>query len=387
VNGALHDEPDLAERVAIQEQRIADQAQTKVEASQRFPIKLTGMALFNVYRNSRNNGGRDYPTVAAPEYYRNAGASFRQTVIGLDYRGPQTVWGGKLHGTVYMDFFGGSGGSLDQLVRVRTASMDVDWKTRSVSVGLEKPIFNPREPNSLAWVGISPLTGAGNLWLWLPQARFEQLIPFSGETTGLRAQIGVVQTHEGDYTQGQFEVEPARPGLEGRFEFFHKFASNGRLEIAPGFHASTTHAADAHVPSNLFSLDWYFRPVRRIEWTGVFFSGQNVHHLGAGAIRQGYRVFGEGDVRPVHSLGGWGQLTLNATERLSFNLFSGQHDDRDSDLVRGRIGKNLVYGANFAYRLAPNVILGLEASQTRTRYINVGTLLNNHYDLGLAYLF
>ena len=46
-------------------------------------------------------------------------------------------------------------------------------------VGLEKPIFNPREPSSLAQVGISPLTGTGNLWLWLPQVRVEQDFAFT----------------------------------------------------------------------------------------------------------------------------------------------------------------------------------------------------------------
>jgi hypothetical protein len=72
---------------------------------------------------------------------------------------------------------------------------------------------------------------------------------------------------------------------------------------------------------------------------------------------------------------------------LWFNLFSGQQNDDASDLPRGSIGRNLVYGANFFYRLAPNVLASFEASQIRTSYLGNGTLLNNHYDLALAYLF
>src|ERR1022692_3172343 len=53
------------ERLDIQERRIDEQAQTKVEASQRFPIRLTGMALFNTFLDSAQSGGVDYPTVAA----------------------------------------------------------------------------------------------------------------------------------------------------------------------------------------------------------------------------------------------------------------------------------------------------------------------------------
>jgi hypothetical protein len=91
-----------------------------------------------------------------------------------------------------MDFFAGATNSA---FRIRTASIEIDWKDRSIVAGLEKPIFNPREPSSLAQVGISPLTGAGNLWLWLPQVRFEQEVRLT-PNAGFRAQIGAVQTRE-----------------------------------------------------------------------------------------------------------------------------------------------------------------------------------------------
>jgi hypothetical protein len=110
-------------------------------------------------------------------------------------------------------------------------------------------------------------------------------------------------------------------------------------------------------------------------------------HLGTGGIRQGFVVEGDGLATPVHSIGGWAQLTWLATRRLSFNLFSGQQDDRDRDLFAGRIGKNMKYGANFFYRLAPNVITSFEASQLRTTYISLGDRLYNHYDLSFAYQF
>jgi hypothetical protein len=39
------------------------------------------------------------------------------------------------------------------------------------------------------------------------------------------------------------------------------------------------------------------------------------------------------------------------------------------------------------YKLAPNVLAALEASQTRMEYLGSLLRLNNHYDLALAYLF
>jgi hypothetical protein len=380
----------LAEQSEIHTQQIEDLAQTKVEASQRFPIRLTGMALFNAYLNSTYNGGAQYSTIASllPGLDRG-GATMRQTVIGLEYRGPTTIWDGKVHGSVFMDFFGGSGQLLDQLMRLRTGSIDIDWKSRSAMVGMEKPIFAPREPNSLAQVGISPMTGSGNLWLWLPQVKFEQRFGL-GLRTHVRAQIGVVRTNESlalSLTPFVPVVAPVRPGLEGRVELAYGVEGGRRLEFASGFHTSSTHVANTSVPSHLYAFDWFFNPVSKLELTGAYFNGENIMHLGTGAIRQGFVVIADGIARPVHSTGGWAQLTWLTTKRLSFNFFGGQQDDRNSDLFAGRIGKNQKYGANFFYRLAPNVLVSFEAAQLRTTYIAIGDRLYNHYDLALAYQF
>jgi hypothetical protein len=388
----LRDDPpaefsNLEEKLDIQEHRVEEQAETKVESSQRFPIRLTGMALFNAFLDSRQNGGADYPTIAAPTGPGRGGAAVRQTILGLEFHGPQAILGGRVHGSIYMDFFAGSA-PLHQTMRLRTASIQVDWSSRHLFAGIAKPIFNPREPDSLAQVGVSPLAGAGNLWLWLPQVRFGQ--DFSlGRGAGLRAEMGAVATRELGPYRGSPPVgpiEPARPGLEGRFEFFRKFDDERRIEIAPGFHVSTTHVAGRAVPSQVFSLDWFFNPVRRVELSGAFYRGQNVAHLGTGAILQGFTVY-EHDAEPVASQGGWGQVTIHALPRLDVHLFSGQQDDRNADLITGGIGKNLLLGGNLFFRLAPNVLLGPEVSQVRTISIGMGTRLNNHYDLALAYQF
>jgi len=143
--------------------------------------------------------------------------------------------------------------------------------------------------------------------------------------------------------------------------------------------------AGRSVASSLYSLDWFFNPVRRLELTGAFYSGQNVTPLGAG-YQQGYGIY-YGHVEPVHGYGGWAQLTAHVAPRLDLHLFSGQQDDRNADLIAGRIAKNLMYGGNLYYHLAPNVILGLETTQLRTTYLSQGIRINNHYDLALAYLF
>jgi hypothetical protein len=375
---------DVDEKVAIQGARIEEQAQTKVEAAQKFPIQITGMALFNTFLNSRQNGGSDYPTAASASSAARDGATLRQTVIGLEFHGPQTILGGTVHGSVYMDFY-----NSQEWIRLRTGSIELDWKTRSILVGVEKPIFNPREPSSLAQVGVSPLTGTGNLWYWLPQVRVEQDVKL-GAASGVRARMGVVQTREvGPYDSTSYTgPAPAasRPGLEGRFEFFHNFSDARRLEIAPGFHTSTTHVGGFSVPSSLFSLDWFFNPLPALEFTGAFFSGQNVSSLGTGAINEGYVAYRH-SAQAIDSKGGWGQFTVHAAKRLDAHLFTGLQTYRNPLLGAGDVSRNFLFGANLFYRLAPNVLLGPELSQLRTAYIGLGTRINNHYDLALAYLF
>ncbi len=382
--------PPLEERVAVQEQRIEEQAQAKVEASQRLPVTLTGMVLFNGFLNGRASGGQQNPVVASPANNSAAGgASLSQSVLGLKFQGPRVWGGGQVRGALYMDFFGGSSSSLNHLIRLRVATIEADWKNTSFMAGQDKPIISPREPNSLAQVGVSPLTAAGNPWLWQPQARIEQRFSF-GDQAGLRAQLGVYQTSEPSYlsrggAQAGNLVSPARPGLEGRFEFWRQLGGGARIEIAPGFHTSTSHVDGISVPSHLFSVDWLIQPFPKLQWTGMFFQGQNA--AGIGALHQGFTVFSDQRVAAIHATGGWAQLSYLATKRLSFNLYGGQESDRARDLLAGDVHRNLIYAANLIYRLGTNVLLGAEASQVRTNYFQLPNRLNNHYDLAVGYLF
>jgi hypothetical protein len=375
------------ERLDVQESRTEELAQTKVEASQKLPISLTGMLLFNAFTNGKYSGDALDPVVAQrTPGGASAGASLRQTVLGLKFAGPDLPWGGKASGSLYMDFFAGSYGPDYNLLRIRVASLDLNWKDTTISFAQDKPIIAPREPTSLAQVGVSPLTAAGNLWDWRPQARIEHRFHWGDDFT-LRAQGGVYQTAEGNVaipTSAESTLETARPGYEGRLEFASSW--NGlRVEIAPGYHASNSHVIGTSVPSRIASLDWLVRPAKIVEFTGAWFQGRNVSVLGA--LRQGYRIPPSGTVIPVHSAGGWGQLAIFPTERLSFHFYGGQQHDRTSDLGGSGISRNFTYAGNFMYRLAPNILGAFEYSQTRTTYLGTGTRLNNHYDLALAYLF
>jgi hypothetical protein len=380
--------PTTAERLDVQESRTDELAQSKVGTFQRVPVWLTGMVLFNAFHNGGFGGSSQYPlTAQLTDSPASSGATFRQTIIGLRFDGPDLPWGGKASGSANFDFWGGTAAPGNNLFRVRTATIDLKWKNTTISAGQDKPIVSPREPTSLAQVGLAPLSAAGNLWDWQPQMRIEQRFAF-GDQTGFNVQAGVYQTSEVYPSNAPATLsgtlEQKRPAYEGRFLFYHG-SEKKRVEIAPGVHVSDSHVAGQSVGSRLGTLDWLIKPSDLIEFSGAFFRGTD--DAGLGALRQGFTILPSGDVMPVHATGGWSQLSLFPAARLSLHIFGGAEGDRPSDLQANSVRTNLVYAGNIVYKLAPNVLTALEISQTRTDYIASGIRTNNHYDLALAYLF
>ena len=380
--------PTTAERLDVQESRTEELAQSKVGTFQRMPVWLTGMVLFNAFHNGGFGGAAEFPlTAQLNESPATSGATFRQTVIGLRFNGPDLPGGGKASGIANFDFWGGTASPGNNLFRIRTATIDLTWKNTTISAGQDKPIVSPREPTSLAQVGLAPLSGAGNLWNWQPQLRIEQRFAFA-EQTGIRAQAGVYETSEVypslDSAAFSATLERQRPAYEGRLLFYHA-SEKKRLEIAPGYHRSDSHVAGQSVNSQLGTLDWLIRPSDTIEFTGAFFRGTD--DSGLGGLRQGFTILPSGVAIPVHATGGWSQIALFPAARFSVHIFAGEEADRPSDLPANSVRRNLLYAGNIVYKLAPNVVAAFETSQTRTDYISSGLRLNNHYDLALAYLF
>jgi hypothetical protein len=377
----------LTDRVAVNERRVAEQAQTKVEASQKFPIHLNGALLFNAFTNSNSQEieyGHWYPLLTGPSL---SGATVRQTLLGLDFQGPTLPGSGRVTGSLTMDFFSGPSTPGDNWLRIRRADISLAWPDRTISVGQDKSLISPYQPDSLAEVGVPPLAGSGNLWLWLPQARYEERFHLD-ENTGLIGQVAVIQTGENYQTVSSTyatSLQPARPGLEGRGAFWHKFDETRRIDIGAGFHVSATHVAGSSVPSRIASLDWHVTPFWKFDFTGTMYTGQNV--AGLGALGNGFTVLSNGTVQPVHSKGIWGQISAPLTQRLTLNVFAGLEDDRAIYPSRDSIGRNLTYASNLMYHIGPNVVVAFEGLQMRSRYFYGAKQIDNHYDLALGYFF
>jgi hypothetical protein len=132
------------------------------------------------------------------------------------------------------------------------------------------------------------------------------------------------------------------------------------------------------------SFDWLVDPLPRVEITGAFYRGQNLSTIGGGS---GITLFGNDTLAGIHQVSGWIQTSYRLTPRLKLNGFAGEQSDRPGDLANAALRSNLAWGGNLMFHLAPNVIASLEALQLRTKFLNSGLRINDHYDLAIAYLF
>ncbi len=377
----------VEEKLDVINQRVEDLDTSKVDTTQRFPLRLSGMVLMNSFLYAGHTGGAELPAVGVPaRSQESGGGTFRNTQLALLYSGPKDILGAQMTASLHLDFFGGSLNIQNHLARLRTADITMNWPTRSLSFAVDKPILSPRDPDSLSQLGIPPFANSGNLWLWQPQLRYEERLKFT-ESTGMRLRMGLYQTNDSlAAVPAGVRVSPSRPALQGRFELFHATPAGRRFEIAPGFHLSRSLVSGYGVTSYAASVDWLAPVAPRVDWTGFAFTGQDLTGLGISAIHQAF-AFRPAGVFAVRSRGGWTQLTLHAASRVDLNLIAGLEDDFNRDLSGNGIARNFSYAANIRFRLAPNVVLGPEIMQIRTTYLLSGIQLVNRYDLALGYLF
>ena len=286
-----------------------------------------------------------------------------------------------------MDFFSGYSAPGASWLRIRRGTVSFDWGNRSFVVGQDKPLIAPRDPHSLAEVGVPPLADAGNLWTWLPQVRYEERIHL-GSSDGINAQVALLQTNE-SYAQIDEEyvnsLEKSRPAFEGRLAYWHKWGDTRRMELGAGFHKSSSHVLGTSVGSRLVSFDWLIIPTPKLQISGTYFGGQNF--AGIGGLPQSFRIEDDTSAFPVHGSGGWLEFSSPLTQRLTLNLFGGRQDNRARDLLAGDVARNISYAGNLIYRLGPNVLVSVEALQKRTRLLPGADQIHNRYDLALGYSF
>ena len=351
---------------ALREQ-LATEASTALRTRSRVSLEFSGRAVMNAFTNNARTNNVDVPIFARPDSGTGPQGGFamsmRQTRLGLAFS-VTDVAGGTFVGDIDADFFGGqqpsSGGRTFPLVRLRTARGALEWAHGNVMIGQEQPLITGVDPVSLASVGVPGFTGAGNLWLWLPQVRggvhtagrvrvgaeAAILAPTTGDASGLfDTQFDAAERTSTPYLQGQLRLDW---GNADRPAGITAGVHTGRIADASNAERrSSAVAATIRIPIG-----------SRFDVRGEAYDGQALRGLGGGGISQGLGVGGAA----VRTRGGWAQINLQASPRLLVGGGSGMDDPEDADVLpNGRL-RNTTAEAHLHWRPAGPIVLGLRVA-------------------------
>ena len=385
----------LEEDQQLLQAKVDEQHQTKVEGASKYRVKLSGIALFNLFGNSGTVDNQDVPNLALPRGQVSTGGSIgatvRQSEIGLEVYGP-ILAGAQASANVDLDFMGGfsnvSNGVTSNVVRLRTATMRLDWNRTSVIAGQDIPFFSPLSPTSFASLGYPAFAEAGNLWTWTPQVRVEHRTSIS-ESDAFLLQGGILDPLSGEAPYAQFYRTPQggeqsrTPALGSRVAWAHGGGDRALTVGLGGYYSRQNYGAGRTIDAWAGTADWDIPLGSRFALSGEFFRGRALGGLGAA---QGRSVLFDGpesnpgsDFIGLETVGGWTQLKFKATEAIEFNAAYGQdnplpHDPRyfysSSSDGYTSIGKNQNAMVNIIYRPRSDLLFALEYKYLDTLQIS-----------------
>jgi chaperonin cofactor prefoldin len=338
---------DLRERIETLEAQVKLHDQTKVESSSKYPLRLTGLILFNSFINRGSVDNFDLPSIAVPETAGlsngGAGAGLRQTILGIEGFGPK-IAGAKTSANVSMDFFGGiplsNFGTSAGIVRMRTASVNFDWDRTLAQVGLAAPLISPLSPTSYATVAEPGMAWAGNLWTWAPQLRIAHQFLSSNEKR-LQGEFGLWDPPAAGYNKltGFRSPSPgeqtSQPAYEGRISYgFPK--EDGGFQVGVGGYYNRQKYSNVMIGEYSYSGTndaWAFTtdfriPLHRLfEVSGEGYRGRSLGGLGGGVYKDvlyGMDPISDNPIiRGVSDIGGWTQFKTHFGQSLEANASIG----------------------------------------------------------------
>ena len=327
--------------------KVRELHQDKVESASKYPVKISGLVLFNSYLNHGTLDAEDLPSLAFPRFpgYPNGslGATMSQTLLALEVGGPR-VFGARSSADVAMDFGGGSPetpyGITSGLFRLRAANVHLDWGKTSLNVGQDALFFSPLSPTSYATLKQPALSWAGNLWVWTPQIEVEHRFALRSNSAFF-VQGGFLDplTEEVPPFQGRMATagEATRvPAVAGRIAFDRSSAEHYPFTIGfGGYRAQQKYGTFPDIDSWTVNADLTASLGRYLEFSGEWYRGQAVGGIGGGIWTSVLYPNPSGlqpAIHPLHSTGGWMQWKVKPTTRLEMNAALGQDENYGKDL-------------------------------------------------------
>jgi hypothetical protein len=407
---ALHEQQDTLQAEIKQHEQI------KVESASKYPVRVTGLVLFNAFSNAGVVDNAELPTIAFPRNpgssHGSAGATMRQTLLGLDATGP-LLWNARSSAQISVDFFGGQSSNTygystpTGLLRLRQANATLDWEKTTAQVGVTETLISPLSPTSYATLAVPALSASGNLWAWSPQIRVEQRIPFSDQhRLALEAGLIYPETLGNTSTQLVSPVEASRrPGYEGRVSWRSDGNSTGTphpFVLGVGaFSGSQFYNSTTSIHSWAVTADWQVPLFKRFEISGEAYRGRALGGFGGGSYKDILigtdTITGLTRSTGVDAVGGWSQLKLRLGPTIEANAAFGLDDALSSNfdgLILSPIinplelnaRNNSVFG-NFIFRPRTYLILSPEYRRIQSWLYTGPASIANIFTITAGYQF
>jgi hypothetical protein len=327
--------------------KVAEMHQDKVESASKYPIKISGLVLFNSYWNKGIVDAQDLPNLALPTFpgapSPGVGATLRQTVLGIDVFGPK-LFGAKTSADAEIDFAGGSPrtsfGTATGLLRLRTAKISFDWANTSLHIGQDNLFFSPLSPTSYATVLEPAMSWSGNLWVWTPGIELTHRVAWNGSSS-LILQGGVLDplTEEVPEFEGRGATagEATRaPAIAGRIALDRSTATRFPFTVGfGGYRAQQQYQTFPVVASWTVNSDFKANLGTYVEVSGEWYRGQAVGGLGGGiwsSVVYPEPAAPHSAIQALRSTGGWGQVKVIPATRFEINGAFGQDENYGQDL-------------------------------------------------------
>jgi hypothetical protein len=387
----------LEETTSLINDKVNEQAQTRVESGSKYHVRLSGLMLMNLFDNHGGTDNSDIPSFAVPSVISgnsNFGATVRQSEIGLEVFGPDFA-GAKISGSMMADFSGGFpdtwNGVDSGIFRLLTANVRMDWKNTAIVAGQDSLFISPSSPTSFASIAIPTFNYAGNLWAWTPQVRIEHEFHLDDNDV-VKLQGGILDNLTGDFPLNSFDRTAQGGERSGQPAYAARASWTGNVFGEPitlgtaAYYSRENWLFGRNVDGWAGLADWDIPLGPYFSLSGEAYNGRAIAGLNGGVGRS---VLFSGDptqstttVFGLHSRGGWSQLKLKATSRLEFNAALGL-DNPDANDARNFAGGSIYVGptivrnvgslGNIIYRPRSNVILS-----TEYRHISTAGIFGDH---------
>jgi hypothetical protein len=332
---------EVAEKEDITAAEVKQHDQIKVESVSKYPVRLTGLILFNTFFANGSVDQFDLPSFATPGTAgmsnRAFGATIRQTTLGLLATGPR-IFGARTNAEVNVDFFGSipydAYGTVGGTVRLRTADVRLLWNRDTVEAGMVEPLISPLSPTSCATISEPALSWAGNLWTWAPQISYEHRF---GPTEKLHFgyQFGIWDPPTAGYDVGTVARSPSpgdrsgQPAYESRVSWSRGEPNDPRhLQIGWSGYYSRQSYTSRDGDSWATTGDWVLPFGHVFQLSGEFYRGRAIGGLGGGQFKDIISgtnpVTGASTFNLLNAAGGWTQAKVRFNSQMEWNSMFGE---------------------------------------------------------------